>query len=92
MRHCLENDMDNHDVILLKVLTPENIICEKMVEKVSLPGTAGRFMVLKNHAPLISSLVKGTVVYVTDGHEERIEIEEGFVEVADNKVIICAEV
>lgn len=84
--------MDNRDVILLKVLTPANTICEKMVEKVSLPGAIGRFMVLNGHAPLISSLVKGEIIYVSDGHEYRLEITDGFVEVVDNQVIVCAEV
>lgn len=84
--------MKQSDVISLKVLTPENIICDKMVEKVSLPGAMGRFMILKNHAPIISSLEKGSIVYVTEGREQRLEIEAGFVEVLDNKVVVCAEV
>lgn len=84
--------MRTQDVISLKVLTPENTICEKMVGKVSLPGSMGRFMVLKNHAPMISSLDAGTIVYESDGKEERLEVKEGFVEIIDNKVIVCAEV
>lgn len=92
MQHCLVNDMKQADIISLKVLTPENIICEKMVEKVSLPGAMGRFMILKNHAPLISSLEKGAIVYVAEGHEQHLEIHSGFVEVLDNKVVVCAEV
>ena len=92
MRLCQENDMKMQDVISLKVLTPENTICDKMVGKVSLPGSMGRFMVLKNHAPMISSLDAGTIVYESDGKEERLEVKEGFVEIIDNKVIVCAEV
>lgn len=92
MLPCPENDMKSQNIISLKVLTPENIICDKMVEKVSLPGAMGRFMILKNHAPIISSLEKGTIVYVAEGHEQRLEINSGFVEVLDNKVVVCAEV
>ena len=47
--------MAANDVIHLIVYSPERTILEKMVCKVSLPGTHGRFMVLKDHAPLISS-------------------------------------
>jgi F-type H+-transporting ATPase subunit epsilon len=62
-----------------------------MVCKVSLPGTLGRFMVLKDHAPLISSLEKGRIMFVCSGVEENVDIETGFVEIAYNKVTVCAE-
>jgi F-type H+-transporting ATPase subunit epsilon len=48
-------------------------------------------MVLKNHAPLISSLGEGRIIYVSDSVEGNIDIAGGFVEIADNKVIVCAE-
>ncbi len=83
--------MNTTDSILLIIYSPEKTILEKMVCKVSLPGTAGRFMVLNNHAPLISSLEEGRVVYVSDGIEENIDIRTGFVEVAYNRVTVCAE-
>ena len=83
--------MDTSDIISLMVLTPERTVCQKMVSKVSLPGTLGRFMVLRNHAPLISSLEEGRIIYVSDSVEGNIDIAGGFVEIADNKVIVCAE-
>jgi F0F1-type ATP synthase epsilon subunit len=49
-------------------------------------------MVLRNHIPLISSLVEGTVAYMSEGKESRIEVRSGFVEINDNKVVVCAEV
>ena len=58
----------------------------------TLPGTIGPFMVLKNHAPIISSLEKGEIVYVSEGKESRLPINEGFVEVRDNQVDVCVEV
>lgn len=51
------------DHISLVILTPEKMLLEKQVSSVSLPGTKGRFMVLKDHAPLISSLEEGEVRY-----------------------------
>lgn len=80
------------DKIFLQVITPETTLLEKQVSKVSLPGTKGRFMILKDHAPLISSLEEGEVTYVSDGEEGRILLVCGFVEVVDNKVTVCAEV
>ena len=83
--------MNKSDNIHLIIYSPERIILERMVSKVSLPGTLGRFMVLKNHAPLISSLEEGRIIYVSDNVEENVDIASGFVEIADNKVTVCAE-
>ncbi len=84
--------MSAADRISLTVLTPEKTLLEKQVSKVELPGTKGRFMVLYNHEPIISSLDEGQVVYESEGLPEKLEIMSGFVEVHDNKVIVCAEV
>ena len=83
--------MNKSDNIHLIIYSPERIIIERMVSKVSLPGTLGRFMVLKNHAPLISSLEEGRIIYVSDNVEGNVDIASGFVEIADNKVTVCAE-
>ena len=80
--------MDN---ILLIIYSPERTILEKMVCKVSLPGTKGRFMVLKDHAPLISSLEEGRIAFTSAGVEENVDIRSGFVEIAYNKVTVCVE-
>ena len=83
--------MIQSDNIHLIIYSPEHTILEKMVCKVSLPGTLGRFMVLKDHAPLISSLEEGRIMFVSGGVEENVDIESGFVEIAYNKVTVCAE-
>ena len=83
--------MTNTDCILLTIHSPERTILEKMVCKVSLPGSKGRFMVLKDHAPLISSLEEGRIVFMSNGVEENVDILSGFVEIAFNKVTVCAE-
>jgi F-type H+-transporting ATPase subunit epsilon len=51
----------------------------------------GRFMVLKDHAPLISSLEEGRIAFVCNGVDENVDIVSGFVEIAYNKVTVCAE-
>lgn len=40
------------------------------------PGTLGQFQVLKNHAPIVSSLEEGVVYIVTAGGEYRYFDEE----------------
>jgi F-type H+-transporting ATPase subunit epsilon len=49
-------------------------------------------MVLRNHAPLISSLEEGDIVFETEGEEHKIYVMSGFADVHDNTVTVCAEV
>ena len=84
--------METMDNITLKVLTPEQVLWEGAVQKVELPGDKGRFVVLRNHAPVITSLSEGDVVYVSGGSESRIHILSGFASVNANVVTVCAEV
>jgi len=84
--------MVQSDCIFLRIMTPEKTLVEKAVSKVSLPGSRSAFMVLRNHAPLITSLEKGDVKYDSEGVEGSVAIASGFVEVKDNTVTVCAEV
>ena len=72
----------------LHIISPEGTVVDQDVDRVELPGSAGRFVVLKDHAALISSLTKGDIVYDQDG---RVHVSSGFVEVADNHVLACVE-
>lgn len=84
--------MAANDTMILTVLTPEKTLMEVGVSKVSLPGSKDRFMVLKDHAPIISSLSEGDLVYTSDNVEGRVAIRAGFVEVNRNRITVCAEV
>ena len=76
----------------LEIITPDKKLFSGEVKSVKLPGTAGSFGVLKDHAPLISSLKKGSV-HVTDDqkHNYSFPIKGGVVEVLKNKVTVLAE-
>ena len=76
----------------LKIVSPERIEFEGEVESVVVPGTLGQFEILVNHAPIISSLEKGTVTYTTSTGSHSIEIFGGFAEVQKNKVSLCVEI
>ena len=73
----------------LKIISPEKVVYKGEVERVSLPGSLGFFTVLKDHAPLVSSLVEGKIVYLEAEGEKEMEIESGVVGVRDTEVIIC---
>jgi len=76
----------------LHILSPEGTLVQTEVSLVTLPGVAGSFTVLKDHAPLVTALEKGAIRFVADGKEEHLPIREGFVEVRDNTVTACVEV
>ena len=80
-------------MLQLKIVSPERIEFEGEVESVLVPGTLGQFEILTNHAPIISSLDKGKVVYALPGGEKKpLEICGGFVEVQKNVVSLCVEI
>ncbi|MDZ4838475.1 MAG: ATP synthase F1 subunit epsilon [Bacteroidota bacterium] len=73
----------------LEIITPEDTLFTGEVNSVTLPGTAGQFQVLQNHAPLISTLDAGHIKFKkTDGVTDEININAGFVEVLNNKVTV----
>jgi F-type H+-transporting ATPase subunit epsilon len=76
----------------LEIITPDKRIYTGQVKLVQLPGTKGAFEILKNHAPIISSLEKGTIkVIELTGQELFFEVDGGVVENKDNKIIVLAE-
>lgn len=77
--------------MILDVISPERTLVHAAVEAVELPGTKGRFEVLLDHAPLISSLEKGVIAYRNGEGTDRVAISSGFVEVNDNHVVACVE-
>lgn len=84
--------MQNEKQIRLVVLTPQKTLLETYVDKVTLPASKGQFMVLYNHAPVITSLEDGYLIYEADFRKEKIYILGGFAEVDENVVTVCAEV
>lgn len=74
--------------MILKVVSPEKVIFSGDVQMVKLPGSMGQFTVLENHAPLVSVLIPGQIIYRTD-EEHTIEIRGGIVEVLNNNVAVC---
>lgn len=77
--------------MILDVISPERTLVHAAVETVELPGTKGRFEVLRDHAPLISSLEKGVIAYRNGESADKVAISSGFVEVNDNHVVACVE-
>ncbi len=75
----------------LEILTPDKKIFEGEVNSVTVPGTMGSFQILRDHAPIISSLEDGAVVIKGSGNDATFNIKGGVVEVVNNKIIVLAE-
>lgn len=74
----------------LEIISSEKVLFKGNVQSVTLPGSLGTFTVLEQHAPLISTLTRGAVVYYsTGGVPKQMPIESGVVEVLDNRVVVC---
>ena len=74
------------------VLTPEKEAFRGAATSVKVPGTSGEFEVLRNHAPIVSSLESGNVRVATqEGEKVLFHINSGFIEVLNNEVSILAQ-
>ena len=71
----------------MTLVTPSGVALSSEVDRVSLPGVAGRFTVLRGHAPIVSALTAGVVEY----GNESITIEGGIVHVKEDKVSVFAQ-
>lgn len=92
--------------MILEIVTPEAVIFNSEVSSVSVPGINGSFQMLKNHAPIVSLLVKGSIKikganiklmenfeskFILNKDEFQLEINGGTVEMNNNKIIILAD-
>ena len=89
----------------LEIISPEAKIYSGEVSSVSVPGEAGSFQILDNHAPIVSNLKKGSIMIewdlkIKDEFKERFlikngktffEINSGIVENSNNNVIILSD-
>ena len=76
--------------MIVEIITPDEVLFSGEAVSVKLPGSNGSFEALSNHAPLLSSLEKGTIIVRTSDGEETFEVSGGIVEVLNNKVVVLA--
>jgi F-type H+-transporting ATPase subunit epsilon len=75
----------------LEVVTPKGAVISERVDIVTAPGYAGEFGVLANHAPLLSTIKTGIIVFKNEGRQEQIMVSGGFCEVSNNKITFLVE-
>ena len=81
--------------MFIEIVTPDKKIFEGEATSALFPGTDGSFQILNNHAALVSTLGKGSIVFVkilnNKSEEVQMEVDGGVVEVLNNKVTVLAE-
>jgi ATP synthase, F1 epsilon subunit (delta in mitochondria) len=76
----------------IEIITPDKKVFEGDIKSIRVPGKKGSFQVLKDHAPIISTLENGPVIIVDqEGTETRYEINGGVIEVKANTIILLTE-
>ena len=76
----------------LEIVTPEKSLYSGEVTLVQLPGKNGSFEILKNHAPIVSTLEKGVIkLRPIEGEDIFFEVSGGVVECKKNIISILAE-
>ena len=79
-------------VVKLEIITPDSTVYSGKIRSVRVPGTKGSFQILRDHAPIISTLENGTVTVVDfQGKYIFFEITGGLIEVKMNRIILLAE-
>jgi F-type H+-transporting ATPase subunit epsilon len=75
----------------LDIISPEKVLYSGTAESVRLPGLKGAFTILERHAPIISGLNEGTLIYRKEGETISLQIKGGFVEAKNDIVNVCVE-
>ena len=77
---------------MLEIIAPDKNLYSGEVDLIQVPGSKGSFEILRNHAPIISTLDKGRIRIVDQkGGTDYFEVDGGVIEVKNNKIIVLAE-
>ncbi len=77
--------------LTLDIVTPEKRVLSVTADEVRAPGVQGGFGVRLNHEPFMTALEPGKLTYVEGGREHHYAVGGGFLQVADNRVIVLAD-
>ncbi len=75
----------------LEIVTPSAKVFEGELAIVTFPGTDGSFQVMNDHAPMVSTLTAGKLVYKNKQGTQTTNITGGVMEVLRNKIVVLAD-
>jgi len=80
------------DMVTMDLVSPEKLLLSDTFEMVVVPGAEGDFAIMAGHTPITSTLRPGVIaIYEGDDEKDRIFVNGGFVQVADDKITVLAE-
>ena len=74
-----------------ELATPIRLVVAEEADEVVAPGVEGYFGVLPGHAPFLTSLGSGAVLFKLGRAEHTLAVHGGFAEVGGDRVIILAD-
>jgi len=77
--------------IELEIVTPERHVLHETVQAVELPGKEGYLGILPGHAPLLTELGTGALIYRKGKELQYLAVLRGYAEVLPSRVIVLAD-
>jgi len=74
-----------------KILTPGDMVLDDEIVSMIAPGEAGYLGILANHAPIITTLKRGTLRVRFGDTEKWYHIDGGILRVAGNSAVLLSE-
>ena len=75
----------------LQIVTPQGAKVEADTSDVNAPGVVGDLGILPGHRPLLTALGIGVLSYKTDDGIAHLAVNGGYLEVADDHVVVITE-
>ena len=72
-------------MLKLKVITPDKVIIDEVIDNISVPTTTGVITILDRHIPLVSNIRVGEMMVRKDGEEIGYAVYKGLVDVRPNR-------
>jgi F-type H+-transporting ATPase subunit epsilon len=80
------------DTLQFDLVSPERRLASVAATQVQIPGVAGDFTAMPNHAPFLTTLRPGIVRVVAPGGDSEYVVTGGFAEISPDAASILAEV
>ncbi len=70
------------------IVTPQGVYFDGTITSLVVPGEAGSFGVLADHAPIISSIVEGILTLAEEEEKQLYQIGPGLIDVLNNRATL----
>ena len=81
-----------HDALTVEIRSPDGPLWSGTVKSLRVPESLGNMGILPRHAPLIATLEVGlTTLRLPDGSEHRLITGDGFIEIANDRVLMLVD-